>query len=73
MSINALPSFTPQILNTQILNPQGMHTQVINPSVPLMPMMPQDPGNPLLASIQKFSQLMLPKDDEDSETDEVSL
>jgi hypothetical protein len=64
MSINALPSFTPQILNAQ----------GINPCAAVMPLLPQGPGNPMLAGIQQFSQLMQPKDDSDeSETDEASL
>lgn len=62
MSINALPSFTPQILNAQ----------GINPCAAVMPMLPQDLGTPLLASIQQFSQLMQPKADSDeSESDEA--
>ena len=62
MSINALPSFTPQILNAQ----------GINPCAAVMPMLPQDPGNSMLASVQQFSQLMQPKTETDeSETDEA--
>lgn len=62
MSINALPSFTPQILNAQ----------GINPCAALMPMLPQDPGNSMLASVQQFSQLMQPKTETDeSETEEA--
>lgn len=60
MSIPALPSFTPQILNVQ----------GINPCAAVMPMMPQDPGNSLLASIQQFSQLMQPKVDSDESEEE---
>lgn len=64
MSIPALPSFTPQIINTQGANPFGAAF-----SMPLT-----DPGNQVLASIQQFSQLMQPKPDEpEDDTDEASL
>jgi hypothetical protein len=64
MSIPALPSFTPQIINAQGANPFGAAF-----SMPLT-----DPGNQVLASIQQFSQLMQPKPAEpDEDTDEASL
>jgi hypothetical protein len=64
MSIPALPSFTPQIINPQGLNPFGA----------AFPMPLTDPGNQVLASIQQFSQLMQPKPDEtEDDTDEASL
>jgi hypothetical protein len=65
MSINALPSLTPQIINAQGTNPVAAG----------FPMLPQDPGNPVLASIQQFSQLMLqkPEDSDETDSDDASL
>ncbi len=63
MSIPALPSFTPQIIQ-----PQGLGAIAAG-----FPMMPQQPCNPLLDSIQKFSQLMQEKPDDEQDPDEASL
>jgi hypothetical protein len=63
MSIPALPSFTPQIISAQ-----GLGSVAAG-----FPMLPQQPGNPLLDSIQQFSQLMLEKPEDEQDPDEVSL
>jgi len=62
MSINALPLFTPHIPNMQNTPPWAA----------VMPMLPVDPSNSVIAGIHKFSQLMQPKADSDeSDTDEA--
>jgi hypothetical protein len=63
MSIPALPSFTPQIIQTSGLGPVAAG----------FPMLPQSPCDPLLHGMQQFSQLMQHKPDDEQDSDEASL
>lgn len=63
MSIPALPSFTPQIIQ-----PQGLGAIAAG-----FPMLPQSPCDPMLNSIQQFSQLMQDKPEDEQDSDEASL
>ncbi|HET7868144.1 MAG TPA: hypothetical protein VFL86_27360 [Burkholderiaceae bacterium] len=63
MSIQALPSFTPQILNATA--PGSLAAG--------FPMLPQSPCDPLFNSIQQFSRLMQEKPDDEQDPDEASL
>ncbi len=63
MSIQALPSFTPQIINAQGLGPVAAG----------FPMLPQPACDPMLTSIQQFSQLMQDKPEDEQDPDEASL
>lgn len=63
MSIQALPSFTPQIINAT-----GLGSVAAG-----FPMLPQSPCDPMLNSIQQFSQLMQEKPEDEQDPDEASL